>query len=133
MSGCPHVFLLCRWRGDLYSVNRRVAGSNPARGANPFNELAPSLLPGSEQSVSDLVDRRAERVVHDLGVYVERHVRVRVPHQLRDYLAGTPLSCDHDAQVRRNVSQVAFGSPSRSKLERSSAWNVVRRLSFRMR
>src|SRR5580765_3278561 len=27
-------------------------------------------------------------------------------------LPGTPLSCDHDEYVRRNVSQVVLGSPS---------------------
>jgi hypothetical protein len=64
-----------------------------------------------EQFASDFVDGRSQRPIKHLRVHVQRRIHVGVTQQLCDHFAWHPFSCDQDEYVRRNVSQVACGSP----------------------
>ena len=89
-----HVFLGSSM-AEHPAVNRRVAGSSPARGANYFNDLAPRPLVrfvnNREQFAADCSTAVRSDAVHHLRVHVQRRLDVRVTHQLRDHLARHAL------------------------------------------
>ena len=71
-------------------VNRRVAGSSPARGANSSTSYGRDLgrvVINCDQSGSDAFSRLANGAVEHLCVDIERRIDLGVAHQLRDHLS----------------------------------------------
>jgi len=121
-----------RWRTDPVKRFRgcfRPGRTTPKSKGNVWlltfalEQRSRSFVNNSEQFAADLVDGFAERSVEHLRYTFSVVSTLAWPISCATTLPGTPRSCDHDEYVRRNVNQVARGSPSRlhaGKIERRS-------------